>query len=206
MSENKFNQGRRSFVKKTAAVSTAAAVGPWIVSPKVLASSGEVNVLLWSDYCPPGFLAAFKEKTGITVNFTGIGSNEEIINKMKATKGKGFDVCSPTNMRSLQWEPLGLIQPIDYGRIPNVKLLNPAMLAVGDNEWNFGGKGSHWLPQIWGTEGIAWRSDKWTPARAGEMPSYGDIWNKEMEGKTMMRPHSGMLGAGLYLETTGALE
>ena len=99
----------------------------------------EVNVLLWSDYCPPGFLKSFKEKTGITVNFTGIGSNEEIINKMKATKGKGFDVCSPTNMRSLQWEPLGLLQPIDYGRISNVKNLNPAMLAVGDNEWNFGG-------------------------------------------------------------------
>ncbi|MDP6030821.1 MAG: twin-arginine translocation signal domain-containing protein, partial [Arenicellales bacterium] len=109
------NRGRRTFVKRSAAVSATAAVGPWIISPKALASSGEVNVLLWSDYCPPGFLQSFKEKTGITVNFTGIGSNEEIINKMKATKGKGFDVCSPTNMRSLQWEPLGLLQPIDYG-------------------------------------------------------------------------------------------
>ena len=150
-------------------------------------------MLLWSDYCPPGFIKAFKKKTGITMNFTGIGSNEEIINKMKATKGRGFDVCSPTNMRSLQWEPLGLIQPIDYGRIPNVKNLNPAMLAVGDNEWNFGGKGSHWLPQIWGTEGIAWRNDKWTPPRSVggvAMPSYGDIWQSDVEGKTMMRPHS----------------
>jgi len=198
--------GRRSFVKRSAAVSTAAAVGPWIISSKALASSGEVNVLLWSDYCPPGFLKSFKEETGITVNFTGIGSNEEIINKMKATKGKGFDVCSPTNMRSLQWEPLDLLQVIDYDRIPNVKNLNPAMLAVGDNEWSFGGKGSHWLPQIWGTEGIAWRSDKWTPPRDGEMPSYGDVWQSDVEGKTMMRPHSGMLGAGLYLETTGALD
>ena len=103
MSEQKFNKSRRSFVKKTAAVSTAAAVGPWIVSPKVLASSGEVNVLLWSDYCPPGFLKSFKEKTGITVNFTGIGSNEEIINKMKATKGKGASmfavrpICARSN-------------------------------------------------------------------------------------------------------------
>ncbi len=75
--------GRRSFVKRSAAVSTAAAVGPWIISSKALASSGEVNVLLWSDYCPPGFLKSFKEETGITVNFTGIGSNEEIINKMR---------------------------------------------------------------------------------------------------------------------------
>ena len=52
---------------------------------------------------------------------------EEILNKMKATKGKGFDICSPTNMRSLQWEPLGLLQPFDYGRIKNLNNVNPAM-------------------------------------------------------------------------------
>ncbi len=197
---------RRRFIKSTAAAGTAAAVGPWVVSSRVLAASGEVNVLMWSDYLPPGFLAAFQEKTGIKVNYTGIGSNEEIINKMKATKGRGVDICSPTNMRSPQWIELGLLQPFDYGRIKNIKNVNPAMLKVGDEEWNFGGKGSHWLPHIWGTEGVAWRTDLWTPPRAGEMPSYGDIWQADVKGKTMMRPHSGMLGAGLYLETTGALE
>ena len=30
----------------------------------------------------------------------------------------------------------------------------------------FGGKGSHWLPMIWGTEGVAWRTDQWSPPRA----------------------------------------
>ena len=206
MLDSKLNHSRRSFVKRSAAVSTAAAVGPWIISREVLAASGQVNVLMWSDYLPPGFLNAFQEKTGISVNYTGIGSNEEILNKMKATKGKGFDICSPTNMRSLQWEPLGLLTPFDYGRIKNLSNVNPAMLRVGDDEWNFGGSGSHWLPHIWGTEGVAWRTDKWTPPRDGEMPSYGDIWQPDMAGKTMMRPHSGMLGAGLYLETTGALD
>jgi len=206
-SEKPFLQkGRRKFLKGSAAAGAAAAVGPWIVSPRVLASSGEVNVLMWSDYLPAGFLAAFKEKTGITVNYTGIGSNEEIINKMKATNGRGVDICSPTNMRSPQWIELGLLQPFDYGRIPNLSNVNPAMLKVGDEEWNFEGKGSHWLPHIWGTEGVAWRTDMWSPPREGEIPSYGDIWQEDVKGKTMMRPHSGMLGAGLYLETTGQLE
>ena len=197
---------RRRFLKSTAAAGAAAAVGPWVVSSKVLASSGEVNVLMWSDYLPPGFIKAFEEKTGVKINYTGIGSNEEIINKMKATKGRGVDICSPTNMRSPQWIELGLLQPFDYGRLKNIENVNPAMLKVGDEEWNFGGKGSHWLPHIWGTEGVAWRTDLWTPPRAGEVPSYGDIWQPDVAGKTMMRPHSGMLGAGLYLETTGALE
>jgi spermidine/putrescine transport system substrate-binding protein len=196
---------RRAVLKGGAAATAAAAAGPWIVSPKVLASSGEVNVLMWSDYLPPGFLKSFEKKTGIKVNYTGIGSNEEIINKMKVTKGEGIDISSPTNMRSLQWVDLGVLQPFDMGRIKNIKNVNPAMLKVGDEEWNFGGKGSHWLPHIWGTEGVAWRTDLWTPPRAGEIPSYGDVWQADVRGKTMMRPHSGMLGAGLYLETTGAL-
>jgi len=197
---------RRSVLKGAVAAGTAVAAGPWIISPEVLASSGQVNVLMWSDYLPPGFLKAFQKDTGIKINYTGIGSNEEIINKMKATKGRGIDVCSPTNMRSPQWINLGLLQPWDYSKIPNIKHVNPAMLKIGQEEWNFGGKGPHWLPHIWGTEGVAWRTDQWAPPRANEIPSYGDVWQPDVKGKTMMRPHSGMLGAGLYLETTGALE
>ncbi len=202
--QKKDGVSRRKFLKTTGAAGTAAAVGPWVISPKVLASSGEVNVLMWSDYLPPDYLDAFKAETGITVNYTGIGSNEEIINKMKATKGKGVDICSPTNVRSGQWIDLELLQPWDYSRISNMANVNPAMLKVGDNEWNFGGAGSHWLPQIWGTEGVAWRTDLYSPP--GGEPSYGNIWDGSAEGHTMIRPHSGMLGAGLYMETIGELD
>ena len=197
---------RRKFIKASTAAGVAASVGPWVVSSKVLASSGEINVLMWSDYLSAGFFKAFEAKSGIKVNFTGIGSNEEIINKMKASKGRGIDICSPTNMRSPQWKDLELLQPFDYSKISTIKNANPAMLRVGTEEWNFGGKGSHWLPMIWGTEGVAWRTDQWAPPRAGDIPSYGDIWQSDVKGKTMMRVHSGMLGAGLYLETIGKLE
>lgn len=197
------SMSRRKFIKSSVAAS-AAAVGPWVISPQVLASSGEVNVLVWSDYLPDDFLAQFNAETGITVNYTGIGSNEEIINKMKATRGKGFDICSPTNVRSGQWVHLDLLQPWDYDRIPNIKNANPAMLSVGIREWNFGEAGSHWIPQIWGTEAISWRTDLYSPP--GGQPSYGNIWDGSAEGNTMIRPHSGMLGAGLYMETIGELE
>ena len=153
----------RRTVLQAAAVGTVAVAAPAVVSRKVLASSGEINILMWSDYLPPEFIASFEDKTGIKINYTGIGSNEEIINKLKATKGRGFDICSPTNMRSPQWIELGLLQPFDYSRIKNLGNVNPAMLKVGDTEWNFGNKGSHWLPHIWGTEAVSWRTDKWTP-------------------------------------------
>jgi len=192
---------RRSVLKGAAAFS-AVAVGPWIISPKALASSGEINVLMWSDYLPPGWLEGFTKKTGIKCNYTGIGSNEEIINKMKATKGRGFDIISPTNVRSLQWQPLKLIQPFDMNKV-NTTTVNGAMLKIGESEWNFEGKGVHWLPHIWGTEAMAWRTDLYSPP--GGIPSYGNVWQPEVQGKTMMRPHSGMLGAGLYMETVGKL-
>ncbi len=178
---------RRSFVKSTAVAGAAAAVGPWVVSPKVLASSGEVNVLMWSDYLPDPWVSEFQSKTGIKLNYTGIGSNEEIINQMKASKGAGFDICSPTNNRSGQWSSLELLQPWDYSKITNIENANPAMLKVGGSEWNFDGKGSHWLPHIWGTEGIGWRTDLFSPD--GGVPSYGDVWNPDNAGKTMMRVH-----------------
>lgn len=201
--QSPFATSRRGFLKSSAALS-AAALGPWVISRNALASSGELNILMWSDYLPPSFLEAFTAKTGITVNYTGIGSNEEIINKMKATKGRGVDICSPTNMRSPQWIDLGLLQAFDMSRIGTIGNVNPAMLRVGEEEWNFGGKGSHWLPHIWGTEAVSWRTDLYAPP--GGTPSYGNIWSADVKGKTMIRPHSGMLGAGLYLETTGQLE
>jgi spermidine/putrescine transport system substrate-binding protein len=192
---------RRTVLKSAAAAGTLAALGPAVVK-KALSSSGEINVLMWSDYLPPDWLEAFQGKTGIKVNYTGIGSNEEIINKMKATKGRGFDIISPTNVRSLQWKPLELLQPFDMNRI-KTDTVNPAMLKIGTGEWNFDGKGVHWLPHIWGTEAVAWRTDKWAPE--GGVPSYGDIWAEENAGKTMIRPHSGMLGAGLHMEASGLM-
>lgn len=195
---------RRKFLKKAGSIGAVAAVGPWVISPKALSSSGEVNVLMWSDYLTPDFLEAFTGETGIKVNYTGIGDNGEIVNKMKATKGQGFDICSPTNMKAGIWEPLELLQAWDYGKISNIGNVNSAMLKVGDNEWDFGGKGSHWLPHIWGTEGVAWRTDLYSPE--GGQPSYGNIWDGSAEGNTMIRDYSGMMGAALYMETIGELE
>lgn len=192
---------RRLVLKAGAAAGAVAVTGPYVVRGALAA--GEVNILMWSDYLPESFTKAFEEKTGIKINFTGIGSNEEIINKLKATQGEGFDICSPTADRAPQWAELDLLQPIDLKKVP-IANVNPAMAKIGEQNWNFGNKGSHWLPHMWGTEGIGWRSDQWNPK--DEFPSYGDVWSDENAGKTMGRPHSMMLGAGLYMETIGELE
>ena len=192
---------RRDFLK-TAAAAGAGLSMPAIVSSSVLASSGEINIMMWSDYLPESFVNGFTDKTGIKINFTGIGSNEEIINKLKATNGEGFDIVSPTVNRNLLWAELGLLQPFDMSKVALDKV-NPSM-ALGETHWNFDGKGVFWLPHIWGTEGIAWRTDAFVPG--GEFPSYYDVWDEANAGKTMGRGHSMLLGLGLGLEGRGELE
>jgi spermidine/putrescine transport system substrate-binding protein len=102
---------------KTGAATAAVTLAAPALVRDAFSSSGEVDILMWSDYLPDGFIAAFTKETGIVINYTGIGSNEEIINKMKANKGQGADICSPTNNRNLQWAPLELLQPIDMKRV-----------------------------------------------------------------------------------------
>ncbi|KIC06902.1 spermidine/putrescine ABC transporter substrate-binding protein [Leisingera sp. ANG-M1] len=190
---------RRTVLKSAGAAALAAP----LYTKSALASSGEINIMMWSGYMSEDFVSGFETETGIKINYTSTGSNEEMINKMKATKGQGFDLITPTNNRSLQWEPLDVLQPFDMSRV-NTAAVNPAMLKVGETAWNFGGKGAHWLPHMWGTEGIAYRADKWLPE--GDAPSYGDVWSEENAGKTMGRAHSMMLGAGLYMERIGEME
>ena len=194
---------RRSVLKGAAATGAAAAIGPWYI-PNAFAAP-VVNVLMWGEYLPDSVVADFKSKTGITVNHTKIGDNGEIISKMKAGGGAGFDLASPTNMRALQWENLGVLAPFDMNRI-NTSAVNPGMLAVGERDWNFGGNGSHWVPQLWGTESISWRTDKWQP---DGLPSFGDIWepNPGIDGAFMMgRTYSMMTGCGIWMHHQGKMD
>ena len=129
MAAKEFN--RRTLIKRGAALAAFAPVAPMFVKNAFAATSGEVNVLMWGEYLPDSVLADFKAKTGITVNHTKIGDNGEIIAKMKAGGGAGFDLASPTNMRALQWENLGVLAPFDMNKISNIGNVNPGMVAVG---------------------------------------------------------------------------
>lgn len=202
--KTKNNLSRRAVLKSGAIIGAGTLASPALVS-KALASSGEMTLMDWSDYWPDDMLAKFTEETGIKVNYIGIGSNEELINKMKASQGAGADLIGPTNNRSLQWGPLDLLQPFDMSRIP-IDAANPAMAKIGPDAWDFGGKGNTWIPHIWGTEGMAWRVDQWAPSSSDGVPSYGEIWADENAGKTMIRAHSGMLCAGLFMEASGQMD
>jgi len=147
---------RRTLLKGAAATGAIAATGPWLVE-NAFSSSGEVNVICWTGYLPDVFLADFEKETGIKPNVSPLGSNEELINKMKAAQGRGFDVVTPTLNRKGQWIDLKLTQPWDLSKIPNLSNVEPAFVDAS-KAWTWDG-GQHHLPHIWGTEAMAWRTD-----------------------------------------------
>ncbi len=192
---------RRTLLQNAAVLGTAAAVAPYFISAEARAASGELKVLIWTGYIPQSVRDKFEADTGVRIKVTYYGSNEELLNKMKATKGRGFDLISPTLNREPQWAPLGLLQPWDMKRVPTDKVVE-SMVKASVDAWTWDGKTYH-LPYIWGTEAMSWRTDKWS--RGYKDLSYGDLWLDEMKGKVQGRPHSMMAGIGLYLDRIGKL-
>ena len=80
---------RRTLLARSAALGTAAALGPFVVRD-ALSSSGELNLLNWSDEIPDPVIPDFEKQTGIKVNTTPFSQNEEQINKLQATGGRGL--------------------------------------------------------------------------------------------------------------------
>src|ERR1022692_1754376 len=72
-----------------------------------------LRLITWSDYAPADVVAQFKQETGIQVEVT-LSNNEEIISKLRATGGAGYDLAQPSQDRisGVQRE-FGIYKPID---------------------------------------------------------------------------------------------
>lgn len=84
---------RRTLLKGAASVAGLSLAAPF-VSRKGFAqgSSGSVNVFAWAGYLNDEMLAAFEEATGIKANYTPYGTNDELLNQLRANNGAGFDI------------------------------------------------------------------------------------------------------------------
>lgn len=192
---------RRVLFKGALAAGTMAAAGPYLVRD-AFSSSGELSLLNWDDELPAPVIPNFEKKTGIKVKTTPFSQNEEQINKLQATDGEGFDLCAPTRDRAPQFKELGVLAPYDTSKLKLDNLL-PAMLEASTSVWTWDGKLYH-VPHCWGSEAIAWRTDL-APGLTYDKLSYGTLWAPEFKGKMQGRPHSLLLGIGLWWDKTGKL-
>src|ERR1700716_2927176 len=140
------------------------------------ADNQKLRILTWADYVPADVIAAFKKETGIDVEVT-LSNNEEMISKLRATGGAGYDLAQPSQDRIVgPQQEFGIYKPIDMTKI-KTDLFIPSMLEATKKNTTLKGQ-VYGLPHIWGTDGLVVNS------KLAKMTDYPDLCKAEYKGKT----------------------
>lgn len=115
------------------------------------AAGPELHVYNWSDYIAPDTIADFTKETGIAVTYDVYDGNEVLEAKLLAGHS-GYDIVVPTAMPYMARQiAAGAYRPLDKSKLPNLKNLDPAILALvadADPGNRYG------APYMWGVTGI----------------------------------------------------
>ncbi|SFC23974.1 extracellular solute-binding protein [Tropicimonas isoalkanivorans] len=164
-------------LQTTAACSAVALSFCVAVAP---ATADTLRLLTWGGYAPDDVIAQFEEETGHTVEVT-TSNNEEMIAKLRATGGGGFDLAQPSQDRIAgPQEEFGIYKPIDMSQI-DTALFIPSMLEATKGNTTVGGD-VYGVPHIWGTSGLVVDT-----ANAPSVKDYTDLCNDDVAGKVSYR-------------------
>ncbi|MFO1194405.1 MAG: extracellular solute-binding protein [Rhodoferax sp.] len=161
---------------KMTLVAAALAIG---LSGSALAQEKVLRLLTWADYVPAEVKAQFEKESGYTVEVT-LSNNEEMISKLRATGGAGFDLAQPSQDRITgPQQEFKIYKPMDLSKI-KADLFIPSMLNATKKNTTLQGK-VYGLPHIWGTDGLV------VNTKLAKMADYTDLCKPEYKGKTSMR-------------------
>jgi len=126
--------------------------GGFLFSLGTSVNAETLELLTWKGYAPKSLVEKFEKETSITVKTT-FSNNEEMIAKLRATRGAGFDLAQPSQNRiaSVQ-EKFNIYQPINYSKIDS-KLIVASMLDAVKKNTMVDGK-SYGVPHVYGTSGL----------------------------------------------------
>ena len=154
------------------------------------ASAANIVVSNWDSYMAPDVAETFKAATGNTAEIVVQATNEEIMGKLIASGGKGYDVVFVSSPFAEVLSKLGLVETIDASKVPNLANLYPEATTLAHDPGN-----KFSVPYAWGTSGLCYRSDILTT----EPTSWNDLLSPtaELSGKTtMLATDRWLLGAG----------
>ncbi|WP_166269528.1 extracellular solute-binding protein [Marinobacter caseinilyticus] len=144
------------------------------------AQAAELRLITWGGYAPDDVVAEFEKSTGIDVQVT-LSNNEDMISKLRATGGSGFDLAQPSQDRIVGVQrQFNLYRPIDLSKI-NTDLIQPSMLKA-TKESTVLDNNVYGVPAVWGTSGLIVHNDV-----AGEVQDYTDLCKPDLAGKISYR-------------------
>jgi spermidine/putrescine transport system substrate-binding protein len=140
---------------------------------------GELVISNWDAYTPKNLIPDFEEETGVDVTLTKHTTNEDIMGKISAANGGGFDLVFVSGPFAEALAGRGWAAELDHDQIPNLDNLAP---EASELEYDPGNRFS--VPYTWGTTGICYRPDL--------VPQTPTSWNDlldpapEIEGEVTM--------------------
>ncbi|WP_419175022.1 extracellular solute-binding protein [Desulfosediminicola sp.] len=139
-----------------------------------------LKILTWKGYAPQELVEKFEKETGMKVELT-FSNNEEMIAKLRATRGAGFDLAQPSQDRisSVQAE-FKLYQPLDYSKVESAQFIPSMLDAVKKNTKV--GDDSFGVPFCYGTSGLIVNTKL-----APEAKDYDALLDQAYEGRISYR-------------------
>ena len=157
----------------------AAAVATVGLAGSAMAQEKTLRLLTWADYAPAPIVAQFEKDTGYKVELT-LSNNEEMISKLRATGGAGFDLAQPSQDRITGPQAeFGIYKPMDLSKL-KTELFIPSMLEATKVNTTLAGK-VYGLPHIWGTDGLV------VNTKLTQMADYTDLCRADVKGKVAVR-------------------
>lgn len=89
-----------------------------------------LRVLAWADMFDQEFIAQFEQKHGVRVVLNAYDSNDELIVKLKATRGQGYDLIVASDYALDALHKNNLLLPIDHAQLPCLAEQNPVLLNL----------------------------------------------------------------------------
>ena len=139
-----------------------------------------LRLLTWGGYAPENVVEKFTAETGINVEVT-LSNNEEMIAKLRATEGGGFDLVQPSQDRisgaQIEYD---IYKPIDLSKIDSSLFIASMLDATKANttiEDDVYG-----VPHVWGTSGLVVDADM-----AANVADYTDLCDPALAGKVSYR-------------------
>lgn len=147
-----------------------------------VAEEKRLHIYNWSDYIAPETIANFTKETGIAVTYDVYDSNEVLEARLLAGRS-GYDIVVPSASPFMARQIVaGAYLPLDKSKLPNLKNLDPRMLALAataDPGNTYG------VPYLWSVTGLGYNIAMLDRALGDKAPrdSLGLIFDPEIAAK-----------------------
>ena len=143
------------------------------------AATRRLRILTWQDYVPADVAADFEKETGIHLEVT-LSNNEDIIARVRASGGSGFDLVQPSHDRVAgAQQAYHIYRPFDESRLPTGRYIPQLFDSVRRNT-TLNGR-LYGTPYLYGIEGLV------VDTHRAHVTDYGDLCRADLAGKTAMR-------------------